>query len=106
MKAKPITVVASFKIKAGAQERFEAAIRRHLPMNVEDPGLERFWMYRDTQDPTRYLFYEDWADQASFDASLKASWRASYMEATQHLWDVERNVGVWERVDIRWDKPA
>lgn len=103
MVADPITVIVNFKIRKGQEQRFEEAIREHLPNCVADPGLERFWVYRDPADPTRFLFYEDWADRASFEASMKAGWRGPYMAATEHLWDEPRAYTVWERVSMAWD---
>lgn len=99
----PVTVVATFKIKAGREEEFEAAVHEHVPNCVADPGLLRFWVYRDPDDPTRFLFYEDWESRAHFDASMAAEWRGPYMAATQHLWDDERRVEVWERIAVAWD---
>jgi quinol monooxygenase YgiN len=106
MAGEPITVVAQFTVKAGAEEQFLDVIRAHMPYNIEDPGLERFYVHRDTEDPRRFLFYEDWADRASFDASMTAPWRESYMAAVQDLWDAPRIVGVWQQVPIRWERSA
>jgi quinol monooxygenase YgiN len=99
----PITVVATFKIKAGREADFEAAAREHIPHCVAEPGLLRFWVYRTTDEPSRFLFYEDWADRASFDASMVADWRGPYMAATQHLWDEPRVVRVYRRLSVAWD---
>lgn len=103
MSTRPVTVVATFKIKEGCEAEFVAAVQKFVPYCVADPGLLRFWVYRDPDDATRFLFYEDWEDRASFDASMAAQWRGSYMAATQHLWDDERRVEVWERQDVAWD---
>lgn len=103
MSATPVTVVATFKIKRGSEEEFAAAIHEWVPYCVAEPGMLRFWVYRDPADPTRFLFYEDWDDRASFDASMAADWREPYAAATQHLWDEARQVEVWERVDVAWD---
>jgi autoinducer 2-degrading protein len=99
----PITVVVTFKIKDGQQQRFEEAIREHLPNCVAEPGLLRFWVYRHPDEPTRYLFYEDWSDRAAFQASMEAEWRGPYMAATEHLWAEPRRWDEWERVSMDWD---
>ena len=64
-------------------EKFIEAIHEHVPNCVADPGLLRFWVYRDPGDPTRFMFYEDWEDRASFDASTTSLAPVSTMKVTR-----------------------
>jgi quinol monooxygenase YgiN len=99
----PVTVVARFKIKPRFEAEFERAIAEFVPHCVADPGLLRFWVYRDPEEPRRFMFYEDWETRAHFDASMVAAWRDDYMAATKHLWDDERVIEVWVRESGAWD---
>ena len=103
MTDRAITVTAEFSIKQGREEEFLSVIRDHMQFSLDDPGLARFYVHRDLTDPSRFFFYEDWANQASFDESLKAPWRDSYMAATQDLWASPRIIGRWSQEDIRWE---
>lgn len=103
MSDEPITVVAQFEIRDGAEADFEAAIDEFVPHCLADPGLIRFRVHRDADDPRRFLFYEDWEDRAAFDASMSAPWRGPYLAATRHLWERPRVVRVYERLAGPWD---
>jgi quinol monooxygenase YgiN len=100
----PVTVVVTFKIRPGEEERFKTALLAHLPACVAEPTCRRMWFYEDPDDPTRFMLYEDWDDRDEFlEVQLKRPYRRPYMEATEHLWESPRVTTLWRRVSTEWE---
>ncbi len=67
-----ITVVAKIKAKAGNEAEVEQAFRKMIgKVRANEPGTLQYVLHRSTQDPTQFLFYEVYQDQASFDSHGK-----------------------------------
>ena len=100
----PVTVVVTFQIKEGCEEEFERALREHLPLPAGEETCERFWVYRDHDDPRKFLFFEEWADYDEFiTVQLNRAYRTPYLAATEHLWAVPRVTTLYRRVPMPWD---
>jgi quinol monooxygenase YgiN len=64
-----LTVVAKLKVKADRAAAFEAAAEKMLAhVRENEPGTLTYVCHRSTADPTVYLFYEVYRDQAAFAA--------------------------------------
>jgi len=95
-----LTIVVEFTIHEGKEDEFLEVVRAHLPRNAQDPGLEAFSVHRDLEHPNRFLFFEEWASRAAFDASLLAPWRDTYFPAITPLG--ERSMRTLEPTDLRF----
>jgi quinol monooxygenase YgiN len=64
-----LTVVAKLKVKADQAATFEEEARKMIAhVQANEPGTLRYVCHRSTADPTVYLFYEVYTDQAAFAA--------------------------------------
>lgn len=64
-----LTVVAKLKVKADKAAAFEAEAQKMLAhVRANEPGTLTYVCHRSTADPTLYLFYEVYRDQAAFAA--------------------------------------
>ena len=77
-------------------DAFVDATRANHEASVREPGNLRFDVLRSTEDPTRFLLYEVYVDEASAKAHKEtphyAAWRASV-----EGWVAEPRTGVrWE----------
>ena len=62
-----LTVVAKLKVKADLAATFEEEARKLIAhVQANEPGTQSYILHRSTADPTVYLFYEVYADQAAF----------------------------------------
>ncbi|WP_158253904.1 putative quinol monooxygenase [Cryobacterium sp. N22] len=48
-------------------------------------GNISYVVHRDTTEPTRFVFIEEWANQAAFDGHLRSSHFARYLTASEPL---------------------
>ncbi len=62
-----ITVIAKLKAKAGSEAQLEAAFRKMIGHVRTEPGTLSYVLHRSTQDPTTFVFYETYQDQAAFE---------------------------------------
>ncbi|MDF0731568.1 putative quinol monooxygenase [Pseudomonas entomophila] len=55
------------KTRPEKAEAFEQLFRAYVEPSRREPGCIEYHMLRDKQDPTLFVFYEVWADQAALD---------------------------------------
>jgi len=68
----PITVIAKIKAKAGSEGEVEGAFKEMIgKVRANEPGTLIYALHRSVQDPTVFVFYEVYQDQAAFDAHGK-----------------------------------
>ena len=68
----PITVIAKLKVQPGKDADFEAAARQMIATVKEsEPGTLTYVLHKNTKDPTEFVYYEVYQDQASFDSHGK-----------------------------------
>ncbi len=67
----PITVIAKLKVKSGNEAAFEAAAREMLPKVGGEAGTLTYILHKDVRDPSTFVYYEMYQDQAALDAHGK-----------------------------------
>jgi quinol monooxygenase YgiN len=61
-----VTVIAKLKVKAGREADFEKAARDMITyVEANEPETKTYLLHRAAGDPTDYLFYEVYTDQAA-----------------------------------------
>ncbi len=64
-----VTVIARLKVRDGQGPAFEAAARELIAhVEANEPGTKTYLLHRSTADPTEYVYYEVYADQAALAA--------------------------------------
>jgi len=67
-----IVLVAKVKVKPGNEAEVEKAFRAMIgKVRANEPGTLQYVLHRSTQDPTTFVFYEEYTDQAAMDAHGK-----------------------------------
>lgn len=67
----PITLIAKLKAKAGSEKATEEELKAMIPKVRQEQGTLTYILHRSAQDPTVFVFYEVYRDQAAFDAHGK-----------------------------------
>jgi quinol monooxygenase YgiN len=68
----PLNVVAILKAKPGAEQDVRALLQAALPAFQAEPGCLAYTLLTDKEQPTRFLSYETWTDEAALQAHFKA----------------------------------
>lgn len=63
-------IVARWLVKAGHEDEVEALLREMLPHARSEPGCVMYEGNRDVADPRRFLLYEQYRDEAAFQAHI------------------------------------
>ncbi len=68
----PITVIAKLKVQPGKEAEFEAAGKEMIAtVKTAEPGTLAYVLHQNTKDPTEFIYYEVYQDQAAFDSHGK-----------------------------------
>lgn len=70
--SKPLNVVAILKANTGAEHEVRALLQAALPKFQAEPGCLAYTLLVDKEDPTRFLSYETWTDDAALQAHFVA----------------------------------
>jgi quinol monooxygenase YgiN len=66
------TVIAKLKVKPGSEAQFEAAAKEMIAtVKTAEPGTITYILHKNEKDPTEYVYYEVYQDQAAFDSHGK-----------------------------------
>ena len=67
-----VTLIARIKAKPGSEHELETAFRDMIKkVRAAEPGCLTYVLHKSNQDPTTFVWYETYTDQASFDAHRK-----------------------------------
>lgn len=61
-------VVAKWRAREGEADKVEEAVRRLAPLSRQEPGNLLYQPHRDPEDPNLFFFYEQYADEAGYEA--------------------------------------
>ena len=72
-----LTVVAVMRAKQGREEDLRAALEELIEPTRKEDGYHTYALHRGTEDPSLFIFYENWTSAEHLDAHL----------SNQHLQD-------------------
>lgn len=58
--------------KPGEEERVADALREMVPLTLAEPGCLQYRAHRSLDDPRRFFLYEEYVDEAGFQAHLSS----------------------------------
>jgi quinol monooxygenase YgiN len=94
-----ITVIAKLKTKAGTEKQFEEAARKMIEtVRSAEPGTLQYVLHRGAKDPTQFVYYEVYQDQAAFDLHGKTDHMKAFGGAIGALLDGRPQVDVLQEV--------
>jgi quinol monooxygenase YgiN len=67
-----VALIARIKAKPGCENDLEAAFRDMIKkVRAAEPGCQAYVLHKANQDPTQFVWYEVYSDQAAFDNHRK-----------------------------------
>jgi quinol monooxygenase YgiN len=67
-----LSLIAKIKAKAGSEGKLEEAFKDMIKqVRAAEPGCEAYVLHKSTKDPTQFIWFEKYVDQAAFDAHRK-----------------------------------
>ena len=65
-----LTVVAVMRAKAGREEDLRAALEELIEPTQKEDGYHTYALHRGAEDPSLFIFYENWTSAEHLDAHL------------------------------------
>ncbi|MPQ85054.1 antibiotic biosynthesis monooxygenase [Pseudomonas sp. MAFF 730085] len=81
----PLNVVAIMKAKPGKEAELHSLLQDALPHFQQEPGCQAYALLTDLEDPTRFISYESWDDEAALQAHMKAPTLTNAMPALEKI---------------------
>jgi len=94
-----ITIIARLKVKPGGEAEFQEAaqdIMAHVKEN--EPGTHAYILHRATVDPTQFVFYETYTDQAALAAHGGSAAMQAFVARIGALLDGQPEIGMFEEL--------
>ena len=67
-----VTLIAKIKAKPGSEKALEEAFRDMIKkVRAAEPGCQAYVLHKSNDDPTQFVWYEIYQDQAAFDNHRK-----------------------------------
>ena len=86
-----IVRIITVRVKSGREEEFEAATVRNHEGSVQEPGVLRFDVLRDNDNPAIYYLYEAYRDEQATVAHKETAHYHAWREAVADLLDGDRS---------------
>jgi quinol monooxygenase YgiN len=92
-------VIATLKVQPGKEDDFIAAAKKMIDyVNANEPGTTTYPLNRSQADPTTFVFYEVYADQAAFAAHGGSPAMAEFFGAAGTLLAGRPDIAMFEEI--------
>ena len=92
-----LVVIAQYRTAAGKGDEVASVLALHRPATVAEPGCRAFVVNRSQDDGDRFVLYEQYDDEAAFEAHRASPHFKRYIEGQVVPLLAERS---WERYSV------
>jgi len=92
-----LVVIAQYRTRAGKGDEVASVLALHRPATVAEPGCRAFVVNRSQDDGDRFVLYEQYADEAAFEAHRASPHFKRYIEGQVVPLLAKRS---WERYSV------
>ncbi len=94
-----MTVIATLKVKAGQEDALIAGMQKMIAhVKANEPGTLTYLLYRSSADPTTFLVYEVYADQAAFAAHGASEPMQEFFRLAGGILDGRPHIAMYEEL--------
>ncbi len=98
----PVILYAEFTAKPGSESQVEALISGLAEKVRREPGNAEFTVYRERDNPHKFFVFEQYLDEASFEAHISAEYGATFNQQLSSLIEEGESQLTWL---TRFDPP-
>ena len=81
------TLVAVMRAKPGKEEELQAALESLIEPTKAEDGCHTYALHRGSEDPSLFIFYENWTSDAHLDAHLAMPYLVEFAGRIPELLD-------------------
>ncbi len=78
-----LTIVADIKAQAGKADLVRAELLKLIETTRAEAGCVQYDLHEDNEDPTHFLFFENWESRELWQAHMANRHLAAYLKATE-----------------------
>ena len=78
-----LTIVANIHAKSDKVDLVKQELEKLVPITRAEEGCIQYDLHQDNEDPTHFMFYENWESRELWQAHMSAPHLAAYMAATE-----------------------
>ncbi len=94
-----LTVIATLKVKSGQEDALIAGMEKMIAhVKANEPGTVTYLLHRSTADPTTFLVYEVYADQAAFATHGASESMKEFFRLAGSLLDGRPDIVMYEEI--------
>lgn len=79
----PLTIVAKIQAEPGCEEEVQAALQAAVTPTLAEDGCLQYDLHRDHHQPGLFLYFENWATRAQWEAHMASEHLAAMKRATE-----------------------
>jgi quinol monooxygenase YgiN len=92
-----MTVIAKLKVNAGSEAAFQQAADKMIAhVKANEPNTLTYILLRSTSDPTEFVFYEVYTDQAALTAHSASEAMMQFFGAVGGLLEGRPEIGMYD----------
>jgi quinol monooxygenase YgiN len=93
-----VTVVATFKAKAGMEDAARDAILALIAPTRAEAGCVNYDLHQTTDDPSLFMLYENWVSQKDLDAHLAMPYLKELLGKADDLFKEPVDIAIWQMI--------
>ena len=93
-----ITVVATFQARPGSEVELKKALTGLVVPTREEAGCINYDLHVSPEDPTKFLFHENWTSQAHLNAHLQNTHIQVLLPRMDELCIGMPEIKIWEKI--------
>lgn len=98
MAQEKVTVVATFKSKAGMEATVRAAIEALIAPTRAESGCINYDLHQSTEDPSVFMLYENWVSKKDLDDHLAMPYLAAFLEKADGMLKAPVDIALWRMI--------
>jgi quinol monooxygenase YgiN len=95
---KTLTVLAAIKAKPGKEAVVRQELLALIPTTRKEPGCHNYDLHQATDNPTHFLFHENWTSKQHLDDHLARPHLQAFFAKVPELVDEPPQITLWERI--------
>jgi quinol monooxygenase YgiN len=95
----PLTVLARIRALPGHEHEVKAALLALIPPTRRERGCLNYDLHQSTDDPTLFIFHENWHSRAHLDTHLEQPHLDAFEQQTQGLLAEPVEITFWEIIN-------
>ncbi len=98
MNAKSLTVIAQIKAKPGKESQVRQELLSLVTPSRQDDGCLNYDLHQALDNPTRFMFHENWTSKAHLDRHLQKPDLQAVLARVGELVSEPPQITLWEKI--------